>query len=309
MIDPRRWTADQLADHRLSSIQVFRTDRLAEPAEVYPDALDRCLSRMEEFIEGTVDLRKMSVSDLLELVTNADGMHAFRYLASPPISEDDLKQLAAVKSLAPRRLREDPELIGSLSHVIVSCIDRRRFPWLVDNREPTEEERNAAIFASATLMACQRVQTDRRNLAKTNQENLIATTLMECSFEETERRDIETITDAPAAGKYCREVKCVTKRADLVVGLWDKRTLLIECKVSNSEVNSFKRLNLETVGKANVWNSYLGTSNVVPAAVLSGVFKKENLEEAQRQGVTLFWAHDLTSLRIWLDAIRQEVTP
>ena len=34
-----------------------------------------------------------------------------------------------------------------------------------------------------------------------------------------------------------------------------------------------------------------GTAQTVPAAMLSGVFKRHNLEYAQNRGLTLFWAH------------------
>ena len=39
-------------------------------------------------------------------------------------------------------------------------------------------------------------------------------------------------------------------KAGTVVRLRDRRVMPIECKVSNSEVNSFKRVNHEAAGKA-----------------------------------------------------------
>lgn len=91
-------------------------------------------------------------------------------------------------------------------------------------------------------------------------------------------------------------------RADLVVRMLDRRCLAVECKVSNSAVNSFKRVNHEALGKARRWLNQFGTAGVVPAAVLSGVFKPENLAAAQQGGLYLFWSHRPDDLREFIGA-------
>lgn len=70
----------------------------------------------------------------------------------------------------------------------------------------------------------------------------------------------------------------------------------IECKVSNSALNSVKRLNNDAAAKAAQWLDALGRNQVVPSAVLSGVFNKHNLQDAQNAGLTIFWAHNLKPL-------------
>lgn len=97
-----------------------------------------------------------------------------------------------------------------------------------------------------------------------------------------------------------------TRKADFVIGLWDHRRMLIECKVSNSELNSVKRLNNDAAAKAEAWLQDFGRNNVVPAAVLSGVYKINNLIEAQDRGLALFWAHDLSQLEAWLSGTRSD---
>ena len=47
----------------------------------------------------------------------------------------------------------------------------------------------------------------------------------------------------------------------------------LECKVSNSSTNSVKRLNNDAAVKAETWRQDFGTVPIVPAAVLSGVYK------------------------------------
>lgn len=78
----------------------------------------------------------------------------------------------------------------------------------------------------------------------------------------------------------------------------------LECKVSNSATNSIKRLNNDAAVKAQVWQKEFGTSGVVPAAVLSGVFKRSHLEYAQERGLTIFWAHALDRLSNWIEDTR-----
>ena len=68
--------------------------------------------------------------------------------------------------------------------------------------------------------------------------------------------------------------------AAVVVRLWDGRLMPIECKVSNSQVNSIKRLTNDAAVKARIWIDDLGRNNVVPAAILSGVFGLRHLRGA-----------------------------
>jgi hypothetical protein len=50
----------------------------------------------------------------------------------------------------------------------------------------------------------------------------------------------------------------------------------------------------DTGGKAATWYRALGSAQVIPAAVLSGVFSPANLEDAQNnKEVALFWQHRL----------------
>ena len=48
-----------------------------------------------------------------------------------------------------------------------------------------------------------------------------------------------------------------------------------------------KRLNNDAAVKAETWRTDFGTTQVVPAAVLSGVYKLHNLEEAQKAWANL----------------------
>ena len=64
---------------------------------------------------------------------------------------------------------------------------------------------------------------------------------------------------APAPGEFCGESKLGDTRADLVIRLYDRRAMPVECKSSNSAVNSFKRINHEALGKARAWIAAFGS--------------------------------------------------
>lgn len=180
--------------------------------------------------------------------------------------------------------------------MVLSAIDPYRFPWIEAGRPATAAEREIAVISSAALVASQRVGTRRRTDAKRQQEKAVKNLLSSIGFREVNSREILLLEDAPAPGEFCGESRLGDTRADLVARLADRRCLAVECKVSNSAVNSFKRVNHEALGKARRWVGQFGTAGVVPTAVLSGVFNADNLAAAQVSGLYLFWSHRIDDL-------------
>jgi hypothetical protein len=299
MIQPPRWTRVELEAGLGRAKEIFRQERLQEPLEAYLDAFERYHGFVERLMETTVDLTEFEKT-AMDILTDRELLEAFRYLAGPPLSQDDLKTLSEAV-LSPGKLRSDPEMVRRIIEVVRIGLDRRRFPWVMEGREPTEQERGAAVLASAALMAASRVGSMRRNEGKQAQEQLVEDTLLRAGLQKVPTRVISTLSHAPAAGHFCRESLLGERKADFVLGLWDSRVLAIECKVSNSSINSVKRLNNDAAIKAEVWFRDFGTRQIVPAALLSGVYKIHNLENAQNRGLTLLWAHDLGELVHWIE--------
>ncbi len=75
--------------------------------------------------------------------------------------------------------------------------------------------------------------------------------------------------------------------------------------MSNSSTNSVKRLNNDAVVKAVSWRRDFGETQVVPSAVLGGVYKLHNLIDAQSRGLAIFWAHDLANLLRWVEETKR----
>ncbi len=301
------WSADRLDADRMQAREQFARERMLEPLEEYLGHFDRVQDVLDDLIEGTVDLTELE-DRALDILTDPAKLEVFRYLAGPPVSEDDLKTLADAGSIAPRTLRQDPELVRRLVAMIRDGIDRRRFPWITEGRQPSEAERSAAVLASAALIATRRTETNRRNEGKRTQEEQVRQALIDHGFGEVRipGNRIDTLAEAPQPGEFCREVTLGTRKADLVVGLWDHRVMPIECKVSNSATNSIKRLNNDAAAKAEAWVAEFGRTQVVPVAMLSGVYKLRNLEQAQDRGLTLYWAHRLGDLTGWIEQTRRD---
>jgi hypothetical protein len=267
---------------------------MQEPLEQYLDAFDEYRTAVENLIESTVDLSQLS-EQAVDVLTDPDLLVAVRYLASPAVSMDDLKVLAE-PVLSPSRLRSDEAMARRVVETVLLGLDRNRFPWVAEDRPPTEAERETATIATAALIATRRVMTDRANTSKATQEEAVANLLVAEGYAEVDRRAVDNLSQAPKAGQYCRECLFGTRKADLIAGLWDGRVMPVECKVSNSSTNSIKRLNNDAAQKARVWLDTFGPANIIPSAVLSGVFKLRNLRMAQEGGLTIWWAHNLSAL-------------
>lgn len=289
-----RWTSQQLqADADLAS-GAFRAERMGEPLERYAEEYEKRRDAFDELVEKTIDLTRLTEM-ASEVLTEPGTLEVVRYLSGPPISEDDLKVVAEA-SLAKSRLLSEPEMARRVIETVIMGLDSRRFPWLREGRTPTEAEREAAAIATASLIASQAVHTSRRTAGGAALEQAVAARLEMGGMLRVPARAIRTLDDAPAVGEFCGESMFGNRKADLVVRLYDKRVLALECKVSNSSTNSIKRLNNDAATKAVEWLGAFGALQCVPGAVLAGVFKLKNLEDAQAAGLTIFWAHNLDAL-------------
>lgn len=300
---PPVWSRIELEVQRQASIEFFRHERTSEPLEQYLTQFEVSKAAIDTILEMTVDLQTCMES-ASEILGDADLADVTRYLASPPISDDDLRTIANTTT-APSKVRVDHESAQRLMSVILLGLDRERFQWVSEERQATEAERNTAAVSTAAMHASRWVETWRRNNGKRIQETAVKHFLaQECGFTEVPARKIANISQAPNIGEFCAESLVGTRKADVVVRLLDGRLMPIECKVSNSGTNSYKRINNDAAVKAIVWCNEFGSQNVVPTAMLSGVFVLNNLEYAQIKGLYLLWAHAMNPLKAFLEFAR-----
>lgn len=301
---PTKWTTAELTEDAAISSAQFRSERLAI-SDSWETHYKSAREKFELLFEKLNDLNHGAITD--ENLADAYGLglgEALRYLAGPPISDDDLQVLADVDSIAPTILSKDTEALSKVFEVIESVIDPHRFPWMKNGAVPTMQQKETALIASSVLLAAQRIATERRMNGKNSQETMVKDYLRTLGFSEVSAVPINTIVKGPQAMQFCSECQLGDRKADVVVRLHDTRLMALECKVSNSSTNSVKRLNNDAAVKAEYWLKLFGTSQVVPAAVLSGVFKVMNLEQAQARGISLFWSHDLNKLGVFIESTK-----
>ncbi len=300
-LSPPRWTLDEFAQGVERAIEVFRYERLNEAREDYSSHFNEARSAVEDLLELSTDLTVLAQTGG-NAVADDGYLEALRYLAAPPVSTDDLVTLSGVAY----RDFENEDCWPVVVDTILALVDTHRFPWLVNDREPTETERYAAVVSTAAQIAARRILTARANEAKDAQEELVKAALGAAAFAQVRPRIISTLRTAPKPGEFCGESMLGSRKADIVVGLWDDRILAIECKVSNSKINSVKRVKNDAAVKAKLWIQEFGDRLIVPAAVIAGVYHPPNLLSAQNDGLTIWWSHDIAQMISWIDKTKPE---
>ena len=189
----------------------------------------------------------------------------------------------------PSRLAEE------VAEALRPVIDPVRFPWVYEDRGPTDVEREVAVTSTTLMWAAQHLGTTRRGEVSRRQEDLTAEALRQAGLALDPSRSVVHFMDDMARGTYSRERSLSGAKCDIPIRLRDGRLLALECKVSNGPKNGWKRVNREVGGKAEKWRSQFG-SQVLTGVVLAGSFDLACLTSAQAAGVFIFWEHELEDL-------------
>lgn len=293
--DPRTWTVAELDEARLLAIADFIAGRTDPGGESYAVMLSECIADVERLLDSTDDLLALGAGQAL--LDDPKLIGPLRHTAGPPISEGHLSVMADAR-IGPRAYSlEEAERIATL---LSAALDRDRFPWLQERRRPDVTERRVAVVSSAALWAAQRMATKRRNESSRLQERAVRAFLADSDFTEVPARRAINAVDDLGRGEFCAESLVVGTKADVCVRLRNGRLLLIECKVSGTALNSYKRLIHDIGDKESVWRASFA-AQIYTMGVIAGVFKLANLVEAQRR-IYIVWEHDLAPLLDFLRA-------
>ena len=302
----QQWTEVELVEDVARAAREFRARRLGEPLRRYLDAFDAALPQHETLIARLgVVLKGNDPALLRSLWSNEVGRTGFRYLGAPPISDDDLATLAETPLSA--TAADEKAASDRLLAVLRAILDPRRFPWIEQGREPLPHEAAAATLATTALVASHRVQTLRRGDERSMIEGTVKGLLIGMGWQlapgKPARGVQNLLNDSPPARNFLVQCNLGPDNADLIVRLDDGRLLAIECKGSNSSINSRKRLNKEAAQNARAWLSRFG-SEVVPAVALQGVFNVRYVLEAQSTPMLIIWSHRLEDLQRFIERAR-----
>lgn len=308
---PGSWTQQELeadAHHARAEFVKVRLAALASERQSYLGAHKEYAQAVDALLQATNDLRSMTGSSLHDRA----ALGLARQLAIPPISVDDLDTLTDscfgqwLGQTTDRGVRPSSAEFNQAAKLISDRLDTDRMPWVAAGRAPTQQERRLFVEWTAAGPAIGRVLTERRSSASARQEAGTRAAAQAAGYKPIAPPG--TLNDPikqMQAGSYATASRKLNgTNMDVPVRLSDAHPtgllfLAIECKVSNSSLNSRKRLNDVRV-KREVWDNAGTLYQFRTAGVLAGVFSLERLTEAQKGGVLIFWEHRLTDLTKYL---------
>lgn len=292
----------------------FHEQLRAEARQLYEDSLnpsDRALDWQEALLEARLlIIGALRASNCLTdvggaLARSGAYMLVFRHLMAPPTSQDQFKLICgdwpknSEKSGTPVKV-DAAAAVESSFHAWRSP---SLTPWLLTERQPTRRELERLLNTISPLIASQRLATARRNRLALKQEQDLITRLEGLGWTRRKSKMIDS--QAPLAVKEfmhkARFASGVSGRAevDIALGLPKTVVLAMECKVTNDETNSVKRIN-DVVKKANAWKDHWGNF-VQPAALLQGVVKMSDIRGLLDKNIHVFWSHRLDLFEEWLN--------
>jgi XamI restriction endonuclease len=238
------------------------------------------------------------------LEQSGSHMMVFRHLMAPPISQDQFKLICGrwSKSSEKSGIGVDKSRAKDIAKSFSNWRSRRLTPWLTHSRRPELREIYALIQATAPLIASQRVATAKRNRIARLQEQALIDLLLANGWIKIASRPIDS-HGALLVRQFMHKARFAsgkTGRAevDIALGLNGNVVIALECKVTNDETNSVKRIN-DVLKKARAWRDHWG-SFVKPAALLQGVIKKSDVKRLLDDDIHVFWSHRLDLFEVWL---------
>lgn len=303
--NPRTWAANELTEQAKIALNEFVDRRLAESRTVYTEHFVHHRSTLLKLFKALakIDPEKPNIVAVRRILLDDKLFSALRYVGGPPISEDDLGVLVTrdIRGFNKTDIKANDKLPAEVLELICRMADRYRFPWLSVNRSPSQKQIRESIQATASLVATQSLQTERRKYGK-EIERRLERRLVALGFNKVatpNKGKLSAPIDYPRYPDFYGECTVHGRKVDLFIALPTARMVALEAKDSSSALNSVKRLTNDTAAKAKHFATE-GGKNIVNVALLSGVFKVESLISAQEAGLHLVWAHEMDGFVNWI---------
>lgn len=242
------------------------------------------------------------ISGALQL--NGAHNRVFRHILAPPVSQDQFKLLCPIYSKA-KENRGTPMSkaeADAVAKTISISRNHRLTKWLDRTTKPRPAEIRALLHTVAPLLSYQSVATMRRNHLAAQQEREVIELLAGKGWQQLSAGVIQTLTDVPTkhfAHKTRFATTTLPQEVDIACGMGQTVVLAMECKVTNDQTNSVKRVN-DVLKKAKAWQDHWG-SFVQTAALLQGVIAYKDVNRLLAANVKVFWSHRLDDFSAWID--------
>lgn len=236
----------------------------------------------------------------------ASGAHllAFRQVLAPPISQDQFKLLCREYSkTAENKGRPfSADAAERIAETVSERLDKGVAGWHSRGELPARKELETFLRVAATLIELQKLSTARRKRLAFEQEYAVVSMLEDDGWSKLPSSLIDTRAAVPPK-HFMHKTRFATatttpQEVDIACGLKDSFVVAMECKVTNDETNSVKRIN-DVLKKASAWRTHWG-SFVFTAALLQGVIAPKDVQRLTDAGVLVFWSHDIQAFRDWL---------
>ncbi|MBA4161895.1 MAG: hypothetical protein C0515_07430 [Novosphingobium sp.] len=238
------------------------------------------------------------------LCQSGSHLTVFRQLLAPPMSQD---QFALLCPQYPKRNEKSGRALTlaastAVAVAIRASLDLQLAPWLEHGGAPETQQVYSIVESIAPLLSQQSVATVRRNRLSAVQEGAVVELLRRKGWSQQSSTPIAAL-DGILRHHFMHKTRFATKtrpqEVDIACGLGKTVVLAMECKVTNDETNSVKRVN-DVLKKASAWHAHWG-SFVETAALLQGVIAMKDVERLLEARVHVFWSHDLGEFERWLD--------
>lgn len=309
---PQLWTKAELVREEAKSRKLFVAERLAamkSEKKAYEAAIKTHSAAVADLLKATNNLTAITGDSL----KNRARLDVIRYTLSPIVSIADLDTITDscfgnwVKQTTERGMKPTDAEFKAAARFLSARIDGARASWLISDSKPTRAEVEAFVRSTASLRAMGEVATQRRMERSKTQEAEVRKRAAAAGYKVDP--SIPGVLTDPL--KQMKPGSFAPQSRDLAATRMDipirmragHRTgllfLAIEAKVSNSSVNSRKRLN-DVAAKAGRWDASGTLHHFRTAAVIAGVFDINRLIEAQNEGILIFWEHRLSDLTAFL---------
>jgi len=241
-----------------------------------------------------------------EAALRSSGIHmlAFRHLMAPPASQDQFALLCEAwqKGTEQAHRTVSAAVAPDVARVFHQWLDKAAAPWVFHGKKPTRPELRNTLQRASVLIAAQRVQTIQRGRLSNVQETAVTDLLEGLGWTKQPSRLIDTRA-AVDPKTFMHKTRFATKttapqEVDIACGLKGTMVAAIECKVTNDQTNSVKRIN-DVLKKATAWHDHWG-SFVETVAILQGVIAAKDVDRLSDANVHVFWSHDLGAFEEWI---------
>jgi hypothetical protein len=258
-----------------------------------------------KFLARKIVINALRASDRLRNIKGAllnSGAHtlAFRHMLAPPMSQDQFKLVCMPWSK--RSEDRDAPLKAATAAAVADAMYQRIDKSMVALAKGDRRDLEGLLRATSTLIAVQKVATARRSRLASEQEYAVVELLQGDGWTILPSKLIDTRAAVPPM-HFMHKTRFATattapQEVDIACGLKNSYVLAMECKVTNDETNSVKRVN-DVLKKATAWKDHWG-SFVMTAALLQGVVAAKDVQRLHDAGVHVFWSHALDEFRTWL---------